>query len=183
MIASVYRSSSRDYDASRDDYFDWLCSKVVDGYPDSSDEKLLRQLYSLPFVYVIANDSHRYDDGIGLRSLYRYETDNEVVWEGPCSVLEVLVSMAKMVGEDVLGTYYNDKRTYEWFWMMVDNLGLRGVGEVEVEGIVGTWVNREFDYDGRGSPFPLRKPPEDQRTVEIWKQICNYIYENRWLEE
>lgn len=174
----------------REDYFYWLISKVVDERSSRNDLDLTRLLYSIPFKVVVSNDSNREADGIGLRSLYEYETGNELRWMGDCTVLEVLVSIAKMVGEDVLGTYYHEDRVFEWFWMLIDNLGLRGVGEVEdvssrnyICELVDKWLSRKFEYNGRGSPFPLKRPPEDQRTVGIWKQICMYLAENPWLED
>ena len=171
------------YELERDAYFEWLVSKIGDGKIDHLRMRILRKLYFMPFYYNIPNDAHRYEEAVCLRDQYSYETGIMCDYEGPCNVLELLVSLAKMVSEDVLGTFYHENRTFEWFWMMIDNLGLLSVRPAEVERIVKKWVDRDFEFDGRGSPFPLRDPPEDQRTVEIWKQICNYIFENQWLEE
>ena len=181
------------YYGGADDYFHWLTRKVIGVKPDRSSTMLLRELYSIPFKVVIPNDSHRLDDGIGLRDLYEYETGKPANWVMPCSVLEVMVSIATYVAEDVIGSHYNSERTSEWFWMMVDNLGLRGIGGDDgvgsstvrnyIHGVVEAWINRDFEYDGTGSPFPIKRPSEDQRKIEIWKQICTYIVDNPWLEK
>lgn len=173
-----------------DDYFDWLVRKVTNVKPSKDDLGLLAELYFTPFKFVIPNDSHRRDDGLGLRDLYEYETSSRMDWDRPCSVLEVLVSIASYVAEDVIGTHHNAQRTVEWFWMMLDNLGLKDVGDVKdpliknyIHGVIDAWLNRDFEFDGTGSPFPIKRPVEDQRKNEIWKQICTYIVDNPWLEK
>lgn len=173
----------------RDTYLQWLTGKISDEPLSTNDLKLLGLLYSIPFKYIIEYDSRRRDDGVGLRDLFEYETGEAADWNAPCNVLEVLVSIATYVAEDVIGTHYNTRRTYEWFWMMIDNLGLRGVGDVDDPAVknyicktVDRWLSRKFDYNGNGSPFPIKRPKEDQRKMEIWKQICAYIVDNPWLE-
>ena len=171
------------YEQEHDDYFDWLLEQISNEELDHDKLMMLRQLYLWPFYYNVTNDAHRYEEAIDLRDQYTYETGCLCDVQGPCNVLEMLVSLAKMVSEDVLGNVYHENRTYEWFWMMIENLGLTSANVGERREIVRKWVERDFEFDGRGSPFPLRNPPEDQRSVEIWKQICNYIFENQWLEE
>ena len=171
------------YEQELDGYFFWLVDKISNGEVGHDRMAMLKQLYFWPCYYSIPNDGHRYEEAMNLRERYTYETGNICCYEGTCNVLELLVSLAKMVSEDVLGTFYHKNRTYEWFWMMIENLGLEYVDDGLRREIVRKWVERDFDFDGYGSPFPLKNPPEDQRNVEIWKQICNYIFENQWLEE
>ena len=173
----------------KEDYFSWLMSKVVGEFISDNEIEVGRVLYSIPYRYILEFDAHRRDDGLGLREMYEDETGNIALWEEPCSVLEVLVSTALYVAEDVIGTFYNSKRTIEWFWMMLDNLGILGIGDPRdpavhnyISKVVDKWLDRKFDYDGTGSPFPIRRPSEDQRKIEIWKQICAYIVDNPWLE-
>ena len=37
---------------------------------------------------------------------------------------------------------------------------------------------RQFQYDGRGSPFPLKRPYEDQRSLDMVRQLNAYVLEN-----
>ena len=37
---------------------------------------------------------------------------------------------------------------------------------------------REYSDNGHGGLFPLKNPKKDQRKVEIWYQMTEYINEN-----
>ena len=39
-------------------------------------------------------------------------------------------------------------------------------------------IDRDYDASGFGGIFPLRRPAEDQRKVELWYQAAAYILEN-----
>ena len=47
-----------------------------------------------------------------------------------------------------------------------------------IDDILDRWIERKFSRNGKGSPFPLKKPKKDQRKVELWYQMQGYICEN-----
>ena len=70
------------------------------------------------------------------------------------------------------------------FWEMISNLDLDRFtndsawkGE-EVKELIDIWLDRKFRYDGSGSPFPIDNPSCDQRKLEIWGQLNEYLIEN-----
>lgn len=167
-------------------YFEWLCKKVglYDGW-HSDCEDLLWQLHSIDFRYSIRNDVNRLSDGLKMRDIFLYERGGGEFESWPCSVLEVLVGLARVISEDVIGNEGDEEVTYRWFWKMIENLGLLkyGGGRVNrsrISELVENWLNRDFEPDGVGSPFPLKHmyPGGDQRRLEIWAQACAYLSEN-----
>lgn len=174
-------------------YFEWLCIQVGihDGWhPEKED--LLWQLHSIDFRFSIPTDINRRKDALKLRDLYldsRRTPDSESTYINawPVSVLEILVALAKRCAEDVLGDNSNGDLFRELFWDMIANLGLMRFNSSKGDRgkictIIEIWINRDFEADGGGSPFPLKRPPMDQRRVEIWEQMCNYLNEHQEIE-
>ena len=161
-----------------DDYYNWLLDMVGlhEGYENYSS--LMQYLYSRNYEYSIAMDSNRESGGLSLRSLYAdyagvYKED---VKDGPCTVLEVFVSLAIDMDD------YTSNGVKECFWEMMINLGLMNYennmfDESMVGNIIDIWLNRQFDADGTGSPFPIAGSNEDMRTVELWNQMHRYLVE------
>lgn len=172
---------------SEERYFEWLCDKVwIKGKKKCTG--LLMELYSIPFMWVNSNDAHRAKDGEALRYTYSLETGMDADNSEPCSVLEMLIGLSRVIAVDVLGELYSSGRTAKWFWMMLYNMGIVDEHE-DMEGghyyiydVLQLWMTRRFEPDGTGSPFPLKHPKEDQRAIEIWRQVCNYLVENPSLE-
>ena len=167
-------------------YFEWLMGYVgvFNGWHGECDD-LLWQLHSIDFRYSIRNDVNRLSDGMKMRDIFLYEKGGGEMETWPCSVLEVLVGLARVISEDVLGNDGNQEVTYFWFWKMIENLGLlKFTGGKRDRGrvcsIVEAWIGRNFEADGTGSPFPIKnpRPGVDQRWLEIWAQVCGYIDEN-----
>lgn len=180
----VYRFRSSD-GAIRQDYFDWLCSIV--GERDRL--LLLRSLHERDFVAVLDKDSNRAMDGMELRDEY-FETNpyyESGALDGPCSVLEMLIGLARRIDFDLKKTDFDRDRTADWFWIMIENLGLEGYtdedfydgegAEFAISETIDTWLSREYLPDGRGGLFPLRWPSADQRDVEIWYQKEQFLKE------
>lgn len=102
----------------------------------------------------------------------------------PPRLLEVLLMLAKQM-EDAFG-FADEKNIPNWFWMMLSNLGIseyddRRLGTKEADIInqkLDIWLNRHFEPDGTGSPFPLKGVCLDQRTVDLWQQANLYVTEN-----
>lgn len=163
-------------------YFKWLCAKVMKSgarTPSQTYWKLLQLLHNTEFVWVEAMDENRAEDGKDLRHEFANTTQVE---EDPswahlgCSILEMLIAFSRRA------SYVTERRSRDWFWEMLKNLGIDHVTDAvfdghDVIGILDQFVWRTYDYNGLGGLFPLQDPPHDQRKVEIWYQFCDYIVE------
>lgn len=168
------------------EYFDWLCT-IVSANKMISFEKLLSRLHSFEFIYLLEKDEGRAEAGKNLR--YRFATVNGLRrhWvmselDGPCSVLEMMIALAIQCEETIMDDARIGNRTAQWFWGMINNLGLghmddRRYDEKVVDKAVDIFLNREYSPDGRGGLFTVRHCHEDLRTVEIWYQLCWYLDE------
>jgi hypothetical protein len=71
-----------------------------------------------------------------------------------------------------------------WFWHLVNNMGLLGFNDrskfpqQEVEDRTSIVIWRTYDPDGNGGLFPLRGTRNDQRKVEIWYQLSEYLLQD-----
>ncbi len=173
-------------------YFEWLVGLV-----DGGDHRLLlKDLYSLPFVPRIPFDENRATYGVELRKVFASCEGGKISakeMEKPCSILELLVSLADRF-EFELDDPYNptqagDAGSAKYFWILLKNLGLYEMddlyggyddlgGREAVEAAVRRLNDRTYAYDGTGGLFPLRHPAQDQRSVEIWYQMNAYLIEN-----
>lgn len=172
-----------------DEYFEWL-SYLVCGERYSSDisfSKLLMRLHSIEFRYSIPMDENRADDGMNLR--YRFSIaqgyehcvdDILDCLEAPCSVLEMMIALAIKCEETIMDDPSIGNRTGQWFWEMINNLGLgsmynrrfdRDLVDISVE----RFLNRDYDADGRGGLFIVRNYDYDLRDLEIWRQLLAYL--------
>jgi len=183
-------SMSHVYGAPEDDdsYFTWLLDKV--GATElrwTEYTLLLLQLLGTDYIYdeSIANgrERNRALDGLNLRREFADECLGEnVEFEGPCTVLEMLVALACRI-EYELASEAGEEEPIRWFELFLTNLDLLGFDddnydETMVYSILDTWMKRKYDRHGVGGLFPLkaRKCP-DQRKVETWYQMQAYIME------
>jgi hypothetical protein len=158
-------------------YFDWLCAKVrLDDTVTYLE--LLRILHSYEFIPIHKGDENRCADALELRDLFIDETGVEVDFEwleSGCSVLEILVKFSE------LAAFQIDMTPREWFWQFITNLKLDGYRRAtrqdhdEINEILDRFVMRTYDDSGDGGLFPLRRPKNDQRGVELWYQFCEYV--------
>lgn len=181
----------RDYDINQD-YFEWLCEMVHVDQIDRSYWILMRDLHNKKFVSFIPHDENRAYDGLELREDYLreiwYSKYEEI--EGECSVLEMLIGLARRIDYETTDPYDNDTtdKTVYWFWEMIDNLGLLQFDDesyVELNGthyvnsIIDVFVKRKYKRNGLGGLFPLEKSHKDQRRIEIWYQMSAYLNEHQ----
>ena len=183
-------------------YFLWLGS-LVDVDWDRY-EHLMYLMYEMDFVWCLELDSSRVDDAMALREEY-YDLDPSEDWimlsEKPASVLEVLITLARRMDDVVIDIDTGD-RTRFWFWEFVSNLGLKKYTDlrlfgdeyghidldsyeddmIDIQVILENWMNRTFEWDGKGSIFPIDDCVRDQRERPITYQMADYIY-TRWLLE
>lgn len=142
---------------------------------------LFRQLYQTEFAWFVPNDDNRASDGRELRHEWVARTGNEAdpQWlEAGCSFLEMLIGLSRRL------SFENGNDSQSWFWQLICNLGLDGFTDgryfepEEVEDITHRVMFRSYDRDGNGGLFPLRRASKDQRKVEIWYQLCEYLLQD-----
>ena len=168
------------------DYYQWLLEKI-DGFkePFYNYSLLLKELHSIPFEWSIDRDGNRAIDGEQLRWEFMDEHNIPDIFYKDgigCSVLEMLVSLSVRCDLEIMGVS-GENLIARWFWIMIDNLDLMRCSDDHFSGEyvrqqVKIWLNRVFDRNGNGSPFPLKRAKYDQRKVEIWAQMCGYLSEN-----
>lgn len=167
------------------DYFEWMYKMMCDDrFPKNiSYKKLFDNLHQRTFLYSISKDSNRARDGVDLRYRYCYQNgidDIDHVLVGPCTVLEMLVAIAIRCEETIMDDPSMGDRTGQWFWRMINNLGLGGMtddnfDEVCFNDIVDCFLDRRYEPDGRGGLFFVRDCEYDMRNVEIWIQLLYYL--------
>lgn len=178
MIASTYDI--------RNDYFMWLCQLAN---MDEMYEELANEMFSRKFQVLIAHDENRAADGKKLRSDYAEDNQyirtseqelNDII--GDCTVLEMLIALAKRMDYELDNGDRSDPSIY--FWEMLSNLQLDTFIDdiwpnvaALADDILNTLVNRTYEPNGSGGLFPLTRPVSDQRYTEIWYQMFAYLDE------
>lgn len=165
-------------------YFQWLYRQVGKGGTNRNRThwKLLRQLYTKQFVWLVANDDNRIEDGVALRwefVNYSNLTKADASWMAmDCSVLEMLIALSRKL------SFLAEGEPAVWFWFMMANLGLDEYNDSNYDGFIqdidealDVFIWRRYHADGRGGLFPLEHAEVDQRHVEIWYQLSQYLYE------
>lgn len=176
------------------EYFEWLCNFVVDDeYSNTlSYRKLLEQLYHEKFEYSwdpSLNDENRASDGTDLR--LEFSNESSYIYEGyvseaiymPCTMLEMMIGLAKRIENQIMSDYSYGDRTGQWFWSMIASLQLGNMDDsnynpVYVRKRLAIFSNHEYEPNGDGGLFTLSKPPKDLRHEEIWTQAMWYLDEN-----
>ena len=161
--------------ALTDKYFEWLC-ELVSNDESFSYSKLLRHLHNTEFRYLNPKDRNRAVDGEDLRWRFR-RCDLRL---GPCSVLEMMVALAIRMEETIMDDPIIGDRTSQWFWGMIVNLGLGSMTDVRydsdrVDEVIETFLEGEYERDGRGGLFRIRNYHGDVRSLGIWTQLCYYL--------
>lgn len=161
------------------EYYSWLRGLVEDPALFHHQD-VYRSLWNVKFTPFVDYDGNRAEDGIALRQRFTNETSIVLPYLGEwCNMLELLIALAIRLNEiDYIPTEPN--RVSIWFWTLVDNLGIRDVPYEPAMDALHKLNARSYASDGYGGLFPLRKPQEDQRKVEIWYQMQAYLMENRF---
>lgn len=163
-------------------YFNWLLDFVCNSTTKRNHSKLLRHLFDREFYWLIEMDSNIAYHGLELRDRYMDEENQDGlidILDSPCSVLEALVALS-IKREELMGLVELGDRTGEWFWEMLDSLGLKDMengvyDEAETDRIIDIFLNREYEKHGRGGIFAIPTCRKDMRKAEIWKQMCWYL--------
>jgi hypothetical protein len=131
-------------------------------------------------------DGNRYEDGINLR--YRFGDDEGIdsriiascLDAGPCSVLEMMIALAIRCEEHIMDDPDYGNRTGQWFWNMINNLGLGNMNDrrfdyFATKRVIDIFLNREYSRDGEGGLFVIHDSQYDLRNVDIWYQMMWYL--------
>lgn len=174
------------------EYFEWLMGIVTSGTFNRRKRysRLLRALFDTDFEWIMAIDENRAIDGDNLRKEYH---SNLVMWgdirkanmfnavasDKECSIFEMMLALAIRMS-DITVDADHDSRICEWFWDMVNSLGLgdmddAGFNENKVNDILHRFLHREYSPEGEGGLFFIEKPYKDLRTVDIWYQMNWYL--------
>jgi hypothetical protein len=176
-------------------YYEWLCDMIHVNTFERSYWLLAKTLHKREYYWTVPNDDNRNVDGQKLREEYLlvhkipeclkggYATPG---FCGPCSMLEMLVGLAKRMA-DMMQDVNEEGQIYKWFWIILENCGLGKFtdeafvdlgGPIAVLEVVDKVLERGYRRDGKGGLFPLKHTTKDQRKIEIWYQMCEYILEN-----
>lgn len=182
-------------------YFNWLYSIAFPGSERITNDPasysiVLRILYETEFDYVIPLDENRKRDGIDLRYHFSYNCKipeyiiNEGFNQNKCSILEMMISLARRYETDVMSNLECGDRTSNWFWIMFDNLGMSKFQNYsitnstifEIKEILHRFVYREYNYDGsNGNLFIFPNTTKNIKQMQLWDQIGLYMMNNSIL--
>lgn len=165
-------------------YFEWLTDQIAVQYGienGNSYVELLTLFHEKEFVWIILNDDNRVMDGLDIRQ--------EFIDEFQCGVPAHNVGMGASFLEVLLGlsrrlAFNAEGEPQTWAWQLIDNIGLNNESDPLIEedldridGHLDTIIWRRYKRDGWGGFFPLIHTPNDQRAVELWYQMMEYINE------
>ena len=174
----------------KEKYFDWICELIDHNeYDDkTSYSMLLHYLDSIDFTYILEMDENRMEDGLDLRYRFGYEMGypadviEKNLNDRACSILEMMVALSIRCEEGFMDNLVEGNRTGEWFWNMIENLGLDTMtnlyfDEKYVDDVIQRFLNRDYEPNGKGGLFTVKKSKSDMRDVEIWCQMMWYLDE------
>ena len=141
-------------------YFEFLVEAVELDDRTEQFSMLLEYLFKVPFVldenYIL--DEDRVQNGLSMRERYaaeyvgsrKYYEFLESFGDG-ISVLEFFVSLSEKMSEAI----YFDSHLSEFFWIIIDNLGLNCMNDDEfdqeiVDDILEKLFSRQYRRDGSG---------------------------------
>ena len=180
--ANIYKPQYRDYD-----YLEWLKGYKTNLDPDNTYNLLFRDIHKRLFVSFIDYDINRVYEALELRNEYINEGNlDPALPENEITMLELIISLADRCVS--LGYQDVDERSiYDWFWTLLKNVGLNLMtdelydafgGSTVVDDTLERIINRTYKRNGLFGFFPLKYTRKDQRKIELWYQMNEYIEEN-----
>lgn len=171
-------------------YFDFLCGIVCDPQESKTYSGLLSSLHRHQFYSLVPNDDNRGEDGKRLRTIFEDEEGHNglsLCLDDECSVLEMLIGLSFRM-ENELEDGPEEKTASECFWLLLDNLEISDLDDEsygkytlvseEIDEKILCFLERRYDRTGKGGLFPLNFASRDQRKVEIWYQMSEFLLEN-----
>lgn len=174
-------------------YFEWLKNTVDPFVGRGHHDRLFNTLHSMAYVPIMELDRNREIDGVGLRDIYSRgygidKSESDEIVDSPCSVLEFLIALAHRM--DYIYSPTDRRYLSDLFWEILHNIDLDYEAttddifernpetlQYQVYSAIDMVQNRTYAPDGTGGLFPLNNPKEDQRNVEIWYQMNQYLVE------
>lgn len=169
-------------------YLNWLYSQVAttrSRTPSKTYWNLLRLMYTVEFVWFIPNDDNRVEDGRDLRREFFLERAIRLRDSGwmdlNCSFLEMAIGLSRRL------SFEAGQEPAWWFWKLMENLDLHEYSDAKplpkdiVRERLDAVVWRTYEPNGDGGLFPLKNPPHDQRSMELWYQLNTYLIENEYV--
>lgn len=142
-------------------------------------------MYNVAFNASVPNDDNRAVEGKNLRTeflnIVGQDAAEHYQWLAtPCTLLEMLVALTARAA------FMSGMAESMWFGIFMDNLGFTHYYDSDWEDkfrpIISATLTklneRRYKQNGYGGLFPVYQTDRDQRTVEIWYQMCAYIQEN-----
>lgn len=140
---------------------------------------LFRELYTTEFIWIVPNDDNRVMDGQLLREDFLAESELEIAdreWMHlGCSFLEMLIALSRRLAFEAGG------EPLDWFWHLLRNIELDHITDAqeipreEISEKLNVIIFRTYKRNGIGGLFPLKRTSRDQREVEIWYQMFEYL--------
>lgn len=165
------------------EYLEWLKLCGCDLDPHNEYNLLFRDLYSTVFEYRIDYDDNRIYEALSIRD--EYDGDSGL-HPDDVNMLELIRSLAMRCAEMSFDSTELLTIT-EWFWKMLSYVGLTKFvdseyldngGSEAVRTILYRIINRTYKRNGQGGLLPLKNPKCDQRRVDLWDQMNEYVSEN-----
>ena len=184
------RKQTTMYTSPTVEYFRWL-SDLIGGHGQHG--YVLRDLFWASFRATVPHDENRVEDGLAFRQEFLNDdtTSNTRLPEpvkGSCSIMELMMGLSRRMDHQLYDPDWPE-RYRPYFWDMLKNIGLWDITDGyyldyprESIDIVKTSIarinDRTYDSDGsNGGLFPLKIWKGDQREVELWYQMMNYLME------
>lgn len=145
----------------------------------------MNTLHSTPFFWSVPNDDNRAFEGKELRCKFCEERNifyDPEQYDTAASMLELIIALAYRC-EYIMTDNGLNMSMKDWFWKILSNIGLDECTDMDYEEsnvvkILDRIIDRSYLKNGKGGLFPLKRPKEDQRKVEIWYQMNAYLLEN-----
>lgn len=161
-------------------YYIWLMKQVdIDSHQDYTE--LLKHLHNRDFYWSIPMDENRADDGKALRVIFMDETEtigSDIWLTESCSVLEMLIAMAKRIELDIMPDHKNS--CADWFWELISNLGLEKSNNLLFSAEKTDNILKGF-LDRNGVVFLFKSNKIDKKQfnkTEFWYQMHIWLSEN-----
>jgi hypothetical protein len=175
------------------DYYVWLCELVGVDQITKSYWKLARVLFRKAFYWTVPNDDNRAFEAKNLREKFCEELDIEFVYDQfpeDVSMFELIIGLAYRC-EYIMSGQDDNMPMSDWFWKMVSNVDLTELDDDKFEEddedkvleILDKIVKRSYKRNGGGGLFPLKHSKTDQRKIELWYQMSEYLVENYYSED
>lgn len=176
-------------------YYSWLFD-WVNMYPNRHNRYflLIKALHEKRFSWFVPNDDNRAFEGKNLRERFCEEKDvdyEEFKFESEASILELILALAFRC-DSIMADTVDNVSIGDWFWRLLTNIELDKFtdddydclgGDMAVDRILDRVINRTYHRSGKGGLFPLKLSKKDQRKIELWYQMCQYLVENYYIQD